>query len=186
MINQKNIRSLLLIYIILFNSTIVYALEVMPDGSTNTKVYESINNKTPVIEIAEPNDKGVSLNRYDDYNVDQRNLVINNSSIPIISKFAGAIDRNSNFNNNTEATIIVNEVTSDRITELNGYTEIAGRQAELIIANPNGIITKEAGFINTSRLGLIVGKNTDIDKLEFEINKRNELIVADTLDTTPI
>lgn len=180
------IKCYLLIYIILFNNITVCAYGIVPSDATETKVYESRNNKTPIIEIAEPNDKGVSLNKYEDYNVDQRNLVINNSVSPVISKFAGAIDKNSNFNSGIEAEIIVNEVVSDKITELNGYTEIAGKKAELIIANPNGIITKEAGFINTSRLSLIVGRNTDIDKLEFEIDKKNELIVENDLDLAKV
>lgn len=57
----------------------------------------------------------------------------------------------------------MNEVTSNSTTALNGYTEVFGNKAALIIANPNGITAAGAGFINLSRLTMITGKPKVID-----------------------
>ena len=58
---------------------------------------------------------------------------------------------NPNFNRGA-AQIILNQVTSNNISSLNGYTEIFGQKADYIFANPNGISCNNCGFINTSRL----------------------------------
>lgn len=52
---------------------------------------------------------------------------------------------------------------SNSTTALKGYTEIFGKKAALIIANPNGITAEGAGFINTSRLTMITGKPNVVD-----------------------
>ncbi|MHB1116272.1 hemagglutinin repeat-containing protein [Sideroxydans sp.] len=52
---------------------------------------------------------------------------------------------------------MLNEVTSTNRSQLNGYTEVAGQRAEVIIANPNGITCNGCGFINTSRGVLTTG-----------------------------
>ena len=53
--------------------------------------------------------------------------------------------------------IIVNEVMSDRPSELRGFLEVAGTKANVIIANPNGIYADGAGFLNASRAILAAG-----------------------------
>ncbi|MGV7830005.1 two-partner secretion domain-containing protein, partial [Mycobacterium kansasii] len=45
------------------------------------------------------------------------------------------------------ARIIVNQVTSTSPTTIQGYTEVAGQRAEVVIANPNGITVSGGGFI---------------------------------------
>jgi len=150
---------------------------IKPDGSTNTTVDRTQNN-TPVIYIANPSDGGVSVNRYEDFNSTYENMILNNHKGDVgLSNIGGAMNGNPNFNvsGGREADIILNEVTSNKITNLNGYTEIFGKRAELIIANPNGISIKGAGFINTSRLGLITGSHKGLDAngnlTEFDLSK---------------
>lgn len=55
------------------------------------------------------------------------------------------------------ARIIVNQVTSTNPTTLAGYLEVAGPRAEVVVANPNGILVNGGGFINTSRATLTTG-----------------------------
>jgi filamentous hemagglutinin family protein len=59
--------------------------------------------------------------------------------------------------------VILNEVSSINPTSLNGYTEIAGQKADMVIANPNGISINGAGFINTSSITLTTGRPTVLD-----------------------
>jgi filamentous hemagglutinin family protein len=117
-------------------------------------------NGTPVININAAGSGGVSANYYRDFNINEENLIFNNyQGEAAVSQLGGALHGNPNLNaaGTKAADIILNEVTSSRVTNLNGYAEIFGKQAELIIANPNGIMVGGAGFINTSRLSLITG-----------------------------
>src|SRR5699024_1537367 len=56
------------------------------------------------------------------------------------------------------AKIILNEVNSKRASQLNGYIEVVGRKAQVIIANPAGISCDGCGFINADRSTLTTGK----------------------------
>ena len=60
--------------------------------------------------------------------------------------------------NRGTAKVIVNEVTSGRPTALNGFMEVAGRAASVVVANPDGIRVNGGGFINTSRAVLTTGR----------------------------
>lgn len=138
---------------------------IVPDGSTNTTL-DRAQNGTPVINIATPSQSGVSVNHYRDYNVQKDNLILNNHQGAVkTSQLGGALYGNPNYNlpGTRPADIILNEVSSNRISRLEGYTEIFGKKAELIIANPNGIMVQGAGFINTSRLALVIGKAQPLD-----------------------
>jgi filamentous hemagglutinin family protein len=57
-----------------------------------------------------------------------------------------------------EASIVVNEVSGSRRTNLLGVTEMFGRGAEFVLINPNGIYVNGAGFINMPRVTLGTGK----------------------------
>ncbi|WP_290881203.1 filamentous hemagglutinin N-terminal domain-containing protein, partial [Helicobacter sp.] len=74
------------------------------------------------------------------------------------STLSGTVAFNPNFGTGNAARIILNEVTSNSTTALEGYTEIFGQRAALVIANPNGITAAGAGFINLSRLTMVTGK----------------------------
>ena len=129
---------------------------VETDGTTNTGVDRS-RNGVEIVNIARPNEHNVSVNNYLRFDVDPSGLVLNNSDKVGTSVLAGATYANPNFQNGDAASIILNQVTSDKISHLYGYTEIFGENAALVIANPNGIYAKGAGFINTNDVSLISG-----------------------------
>ena len=56
-----------------------------------------------------------------------------------------------------EARVILNEVNSSNPSQLNGYVEVAGRRAEVVIANPAGIQVNGGGFINAAGVTLTTG-----------------------------
>jgi len=55
------------------------------------------------------------------------------------------------------ARVILNEVVSSDPSLLNGYVEVAGTRAEVVIANPAGISCSGCGFINAQRATLTTG-----------------------------
>ncbi|SEP27465.1 two-partner secretion domain-containing protein [Propionispora vibrioides] len=113
-------------------------------------------NQVTVVDIAAPNANGLSHNLYTDFNVNVNGLVLNNALQSTNSVLAGTIQANANLQGSA-ANIIVNEVTGSNRTNLNGRLEVAGPQAAVIIANPNGITGDGFGFINTSRVSLVTG-----------------------------
>ncbi|WP_157636804.1 filamentous hemagglutinin N-terminal domain-containing protein, partial [Burkholderia ubonensis] len=71
---------------------------------------------------------------------------------------AGYINGNPNFGPGQSARIIVNQVNSANPSQLRGYVEVAGSRAEVVLANPSGIVVDGGGFINTSRATLTTGQ----------------------------
>mgnify|MGYP000005833588 FL=1 len=143
-------------------ATVPNNLPTTPDGSTNTRVINAANG-VPVVNIAAPDASGISRNNFSDYNVNRIGQVLNNASTDVYgngavnTNIAGIVLTNPHLKGSAGANVILNSVTSNRITRINGFTEIAGRKADLIISNPNGIMINSGGFINTDRLSMIVG-----------------------------
>ncbi|SCM78486.1 putative Filamentous hemagglutinin family outer membrane protein [uncultured Sporomusa sp.] len=117
---------------------------------------ETSANGTPVVQITAPSAAGVSRNHYLAFNVGQPGLILNNSQNITSTQLAGYITGNPNLTGQA-ARIILNEVTGANPSYLNGYTEIAGQKADLILANPNGIVGAGFGFINAGRTTLTTG-----------------------------
>ncbi|WP_185814554.1 hemagglutinin repeat-containing protein [Xanthomonas sp. SS] len=113
-------------------------------------------NGVPVVDIVAPNARGVSHNRYSRFDVGANGLILNNSANISKTELGGYVAGNDNLKNSGAATLILNEVTSSA-SRLQGYTEIAGARAQLVIANPNGISCDGCGFLNASRVTLATG-----------------------------
>ncbi|MDF7666466.1 DUF637 domain-containing protein [Orbaceae bacterium ESL0727] len=120
------------------------------------------NGSVPVINIVKPNQSGVSHNQFVDFNVTDKGAVLNNATSAGTSQLAGQIQGNANLQGNS-AKLIINEVTGDGRSELKGKVEVFGKQADVLIANPNGITCDGCGFINTNRATITTGKPT-LDK----------------------
>lgn len=154
-------------FLFVFASTSQAAdLPITSDGSTNTQVDRAANG-VPIVNIAAPNSGGLSHNKFNDYNVNQSGLILNNAtgnqSGIVTTQIGGIINDNANLKNSGAASIILNEVTSNNISQINGYTEIAGKKADLVLANPNGFVMNGAGFINVSRVSAIVGSSNQFN-----------------------
>ncbi|WP_430542146.1 hemagglutinin repeat-containing protein [Xanthomonas sacchari] len=125
-----------------------------PDGRQPGQ--QAAANGVPVVDVVAPNARGVSHNRYSRFDVGSNGLILNNSAQISKTELGGYIAGNDNLKNSGAATLILNEVTSTT-SRLQGYTEIAGAKAQLVIANPNGIVCDGCGFLNTSRVTLATG-----------------------------
>jgi filamentous hemagglutinin len=110
-----------------------------------------------VVQIAAPSAAGVSRNLYPQFDVGPGGLVLNNSAAAVQTQLAGTIAGNANLAAG-QARIILNEVTGTSVSQLRGMIEVAGQRAEVVIANPNGIVVDGAGFINASRAVLTTGR----------------------------
>ena len=131
---------------------------VIPDAShgKDPLVTEAANGIN-VVNIRTPDKNGLSHNQYKDLQVGGKGLIFNNSGSNTKTELAGYIKGNV-YMKGTYADIILNEVTGTKKSSLNGFMEVAGHKADLIIANPNGIIAGNTGFINTGRAVLAAGR----------------------------
>ena len=139
---------------------LTFAADIVADASApeaqRPYVTETANG-IPLVQIARPDGSDVSVNHYEAFSVPERGAILNNAFLFSNTQLAGYIEGNPNLSGG-HARIIVNEVMSDRPSELRGFLEVAGTKADVIIANPNGIYADGAGFLNTSRAILAAGR----------------------------
>lgn len=109
-----------------------------------------------LINIQTPSAGGVSRNTYSRFDVDSHGAVLNNARTNATTQLAGQVPGNPWLAIGT-AKIILNEVTGANPSHLNGYVEVAGDRAQVIIANPSGIACDGCGFINANRVTLTTG-----------------------------
>lgn len=111
--------------------------QVTADGTTSTQVTINADGSVSV-GIAPVVSDGISLNRYDQFNVPKPGVQLDNRS--------------------AAARTIVNEVTGTGGTRIEGPLEVVGQRAHVIVANPNGIVIDEGRFVNTGRVALTTGR----------------------------
>lgn len=134
------------------------ALPVMADGivadgsapGNQQPTVISSANGTPQVNIQAPNSDGVSRNQYSQFDVDSKGAILNNSAVNTQTQLGGMVTANP-WVAKGEANIILNEVNSANRSQLNGFIEVAGKRADVIIANPAGITCNGCGFINAGQ-----------------------------------
>nr|WP_172462896.1 hemagglutinin repeat-containing protein [Bartonella doshiae] len=110
------------------------------------------------IDIVTPNGKGLSHNKYYDFNIGNPGVILNNHAQEVgQSQLGGIMPGNPHLRVTGSAKVILNEVTSGKRSALKGPAEVFGHQADVIIANPNGISCDGCGFINTPHATLTTG-----------------------------
>ncbi|SUU38219.1 filamentous hemagglutinin outer membrane protein [Actinobacillus seminis] len=107
-------------------------------------------NGLPQVNIQTPNDKGLSHNKYSKFDVYTKGAILNNSHTDVQTQQAGLITGNP-YLARGEAKVILNEVNSSDPSVLKGYVEVAGKKADVIIANPSGLHCEGCGIINSNR-----------------------------------
>ncbi|CFU95629.1 adhesin/hemagglutinin [Yersinia pseudotuberculosis] len=136
--------------LILTPVTFSYAAEIEAAGRTYMRGSESIPDvhSNPegisVINITSPSEYGLSHNQYMEFNVNEHEVVFNNSLENVVKD---GVTYHANLNlRGSPARIILNEVVGSNISTLNGHQDIIGMPADYILANANGISCQGCSF----------------------------------------
>jgi len=124
-------------------------------GSQQATVLQTANG-VPQVNIQTPSAAGVSHNIYSQFDVQSNGVILNNSRTSVQTQQGGWVQGNPWLATGS-ARVILNEINSSNPSYLNGYVEVAGQRAEVVIANPSGISVNGGGFINTSKATLTTG-----------------------------
>jgi filamentous hemagglutinin len=176
------LKPLALAIVVAFNPGYVTA-QVVPVNGAGVK---SALNGVPVVDIVAPNASGVSHNRYAQFNVEARGLILNNAGSAVVTRLGGGVAGNANLAGGG-ARLILNEVVQPNRSLLNGFIEVGGAAADVVLANPAGITCNGCGFINTPRATLTTGTpNLDIDGglTGFSVRQGDIAVTGTGLDGT--
>lgn len=161
---------------------------IVADGSAAGNQQPTIINSangTPQVNIQTPNSQGVSHNKYSQFDVDSKGAILNNSHNATQTQLGGMVNGNP-WLAKSEAKIILNEVNSRNPSQLNGVLEVAGKKAQIVIANPAGITCDGCGFINANRTTLTTGtpqfNNGQISG--YDVNQGEVVIQGRGMDST--
>lgn len=153
-------------------------------GNQRPTILNSANG-TPQVNIQTPSKGGVSRNTYSQFDVDKRGVILNNSGSTSQTQLGGHVAGNP-WLTQGNAKIILNEVNSRDPSKLNGYVEVAGQKAQVVIANSAGITCNGCGFINANRATLTTGQANMVNgNLEgYTVNQGKISIQGQGLDSS--
>ncbi|MDP8799112.1 hemagglutinin repeat-containing protein [Serratia marcescens] len=151
---------------------------IVADGAANPSLRPEViatQNGLSQVNITAPNQAGISHNQYQQFDVDAKGAILNNSAVMTATQMAGMIQGNPNLTPNAApARVILNEVNSNNPSQLRGFLEVAGGKAQVIVANPAGIVCNGCGTINAGRMTLTTGKpqmNADGSMAGYQIER---------------
>ena len=174
-----------IIFLLIYNIEIFAAnLVVDPNSNHNTKL-DVAPNGVPVVNISTPNDKGISINEFSEYNIDERGQVLNNADNYGRSHLAGIISANPNLAPNQAANLIILQVNGSNRSQIEGYLEALSRQkVDVILSNENGLYINNGGTINIKNFTATTGRVNlkDGDFVGIDVEKGNIVIGPKGMD----
>lgn len=134
--------------------------QIITDKTAPTSQQATIlntSNGITQVNIQTPSAGGVSRNTYKQFDVGQEGVILNNSRNNVQTQIGGWVQGNP-WLAKGEAKVILNEVNSSNPSQLKGYLEVAGKSAQVVIANPSGLVCDGCGVINADRFTLTTGQ----------------------------
>ncbi|WP_339008988.1 filamentous hemagglutinin N-terminal domain-containing protein [Fusobacterium animalis] len=176
-----------IIFLFMYNIEIFAAnLVVDPNSAHNTKL-DVAPNGVPVVNISTPNNRGISVNEFSEYNIDEKGQVLNNADNYGRSHLAGIISANPNLAPNQAANLIILQVNGSNRSQIEGYLEALSRQkVDVILSNENGLYINNGGTINIKNFTATTGRVNlkDGDFVGIDVEKGNIVIGPKGMDGT--
>ncbi|WGO83469.1 filamentous hemagglutinin N-terminal domain-containing protein [Arsenophonus apicola] len=126
---------------------------IIIDNNKKTDLAVEMKNGIEHINIEKADEKGISHNYYQKFNVSEKGVVLNNVALKekkvfMMGKYTKA------YSEEAIAKVIINEVTSNEKSLLKGNLRVNGQAAKLIIVNPYGITCDDCSVSNVSNFTL--------------------------------
>jgi filamentous hemagglutinin len=112
--------------------------QIVPDSSAPRSQQPLVlraPNDTLLVNIQTPGKSGVSHNTYSQFDVPSQGVILNNARTDVQTQLGGWVAGNPYLANGT-ARVILNEVNASDPSLLQGFVEVAGSRAQVVIANP--------------------------------------------------
>ncbi|WP_339012100.1 hemagglutinin repeat-containing protein [Fusobacterium animalis] len=174
-----------IIFLFMYNIEIFAAnLVVDPNSAHNTKL-DGAPNGVPVVNISTPNNRGISINEFSEYNIDEKGQVLNNADNYGRSHLAGIISANPNLAPNQAANLIILQVNGSNRSQIEGYLEALSREkVDVILSNENGLYINNGGTINIKNFTATTGRVNlkDGDFVGIDVEKGNIVIGPKGMD----
>ncbi|MFJ5855588.1 hemagglutinin repeat-containing protein [Enterobacter cancerogenus] len=166
----------------------VQAAGIVADASAPGKQQPTVistANGTTQVNIQTPSAGGVSRNTFSRFDVGQDGAILNNSHKNTSTQLGGMVTANP-WLAKGEAKVILNEVNARNPSQLNGYIEVAGQKADVVIASPSGITCNGCGFINAGRATLTTGtaQMQDGRITGYQVERGDVTVNGNGLDST--
>ena len=175
------------IFLLIYNIEIFAAnLVVDPNSNYNTKLDESASG-VPIVNISTPNDRGVSINEFSEYNIDEKGQIINNADNVGRSHLGGLINANPNLAPNQAANLVILQVNGSNRSQIEGYLEALSRERiDVILSNENGLYINNSGTINIKNFTATTGRINlkDGDFIGIDVERGNIVIGPNDIDGT--
>ena len=126
----------------MFLNMLTFSDNLIRTRSGETVRVTTAPNGTPMIELANPNGSGISVNNFESLSVDERNLILNNISSKdgsaYRSELGGIIVPNENYSGNAARAILIR--VHDNPSAINGFIEAASvKNVDMVFSNERGI-----------------------------------------------
>lgn len=185
---NKFFRKLIsIVFLLIYNVQIFAAnLVVDPNSNYNTKLNESANG-VPIVNISTPNKNGISINEFNEYNIDEKGQILNNADNIGRSHLGGLINANPNLAPNQAANLIILQVNGSNRSQIEGYLEALSRErVDVILSNENGLYINNGGTINIKNFTATTGKVNlkDGDFIGIDVEKGNIVVGPKGMDGT--
>ena len=185
---NKFFRKLIsIVFLLIYNVQIFAAnLVVDPNSNYNTKLDES-ENGVPIVNISTPNKNGISINEFNEYNIDEKGQILNNADNIGRSHLGGLINANPNLAPNQAANLIILQVNGSNRSQIEGYLEALSRErVDVILSNENGLYINNGGTINIKNFTATTGRVNlkDGDFIGIDVERGNIVIGPKGMDGT--
>ena len=148
-----------IIFLLIYNIEIFAAnLVVDPNSKNNTKLDKSASG-VPIVNISTPNDRGISINEFSEYNIGKEGQIINNADNVGRSYLGGLVNANPNLAPNQAANLVILQVNGSNRSQIEGYLEALSRERiDVILSNENGLYINNGGTINIKNFTATTGR----------------------------
>ena len=152
---KKSIRKLVrkkisIILLLGMMTNIIFAdIKLNPNSKQNTTIDRSQNNAATIININTPNERGISVNEFNEFQTKDP-VIFNNFGEGIgRSYLAGLMAANPNLSREQAAQLILNRVGGNNRVEIENYLEVMSNgKTDVVFSSPNGYYLNNIGFIN--------------------------------------